>query len=83
MNKIEQRKIEEVEERGRIYRIQKQGGAYYICLPKPLISEDMLQNGVTIKILEYHENYIKIEIKAVLKPFGEYAKNNKKCRANP
>lgn len=71
----------------RIYKIQQQGGAYYIALPKPLISESMLQNGVYVEVLHYDKNVLTIRVTAAkeekgAKLFGEHPKSDKTNRKN-
>ena len=55
----------------RIYKIQRQGGAYYLCLPTFLVTEEMLKQGVTIELLEYSKEEILMKVK----PAGEHNKN--------
>lgn len=59
----------------RIYKLQQQGGAYYIALPIFLITEDMLQHGVYVKVLYYTKNHIILRITAA-KPAKEAEKQN-------
>lgn len=60
----------------RIYKIQRQGGAYYLCLPTFLVTEDMLEHGVTIELLEKSEDEIIIKVT----PAGEHDKDNQNSR---
>ena len=59
----------------RIYKIQRQGGAYYLCLPTFLVTEDMLKHGVTIEVLNYDQNEILMKVRVVTN--GEHAEDNK------
>lgn len=44
------------------YKFQQLGSSYYIAVPKPFVSEQMLLYGVAIKIIESDENHLMLEL---------------------
>lgn len=76
------------------YKFQQIGSSYYIAIPKPFVSQQMLIKGVHIKLIEYDENHLTIKIiaapptkaesknKGGAQKNGEHPKNNKTSRKN-
>jgi len=67
--------------------IQKLGGSFYICLPKAIISKQMLMNGVTLTVVDYNEESATIYIKAqeapkLARPIGKQHKIDTKSGEN-
>jgi antitoxin component of MazEF toxin-antitoxin module len=71
-------------ERKRIYRIQKMGNAYYICIPKVLVREGMFKQGVFIDVLDVSDKAITLCIKATggENEYREHNKNSQKSGEN-
>lgn len=46
----------------RVYKIQKMGRSYYIALPKALITDEMLENGVIVYVRRSDEKSIVMEV---------------------
>lgn len=57
----------------RKYKLQRQGSSYYLCLPKPFVTEAMLKRGVTVKALGFNPelNRVVLVVKAVGEQEGE------------
>lgn len=62
----------------RIYKIQRQGSSYYLCLPSFLVTEEMLKHGVIIDV----QSYDRKEIFMVVSIAGKHNKNNQNNRKN-
>ncbi|MBA7534609.1 hypothetical protein ES705_26858 [subsurface metagenome] len=62
----------------RIYKIQRQGSSYYLCLPSFLITEEMLKNGVITDVLSYDQK----EIFMVVSVAGKHNQNHQNNRKN-
>lgn len=65
----------------RVYKIQKIGRAYYLCIPKVLVRDKMLEQGVNIEVHHVSDDNIILELKTagVIK---EYIKDNQESGKN-
>jgi len=67
--------------------IQKLGGSFYVCLPKIIVTEKMLMNGVTLTVVDYNEESATIYVKAqeaskFARPLGKQRKIDTKSGEN-
>jgi len=59
----------------RIYKLQRQGNSYYLCLPKLFVSERMLANGVYIRVERLSGDELILKVRAA---DGQHTKDHKK-----
>lgn len=63
----------------RIYKIQKIGRSYYLALPKMLVTDNMLNNGVLIIVRHFNATTIIMEV-VEAGAIREYIKNHTQSR---
>jgi len=63
----------------RIKRIFKQGASYCITLPKAIITEKMLKNGVYLDVLSFQDDEAVLKVKAAN---GKHNPHNRNSRKN-
>jgi len=61
----------------RIYKIQRQGGSYYLALPPFLVTEEMLEHGVTIDVLKYDQKTIFMTVSVANRKHNKDNQNNR------
>ncbi|MCM8802823.1 MAG: hypothetical protein NC827_05905 [Candidatus Omnitrophica bacterium] len=58
----------------KVYKIQRYGNSYYICIPKIALSKKMIDKGVVINIVEKSDDRVVLSLECI----GEHIKGAEK-----
>jgi uncharacterized membrane protein len=67
----------------RVYKIRKLGHTMALAIPKVLVSQEMLDKGVVIQVLDYSPEEMTLKVRVANERNRKHVKNNKSSRTDP